>query len=93
MRSAIRPAGAIDFTPDQGHADAADATFRFWQEAPPGLDAKAAWLGPIRKDYRLRYRLDLVRDLIGGRRETLTVIRTASDRYTTYRTVAAASRG
>lgn len=87
------PAGAIDFTPDQGHADAADATFRFWQEAPPGLDAKAAWLGPIRKDYRLRYRLDLVRDLIGGRRETLTVIRTASDRYTTYRTVAAAPRG
>jgi len=81
------PPGAADFTPDLTPADAADAATRFWQEAPPGLDAKAAWLGPVRKDYRLRYRLDLGRDMTGGRRETLTVVRAASDRFATYRTV------
>ena len=86
------PAGTLDFTADRRHAEAVEAALRFWLDAPPDLDAKAAWLGPIRKDYRLRYRLDLVRDRVGGRREMLTVIRTASDRYTTYRTIVAVPR-
>jgi hypothetical protein len=50
-------------------------------------------MGPVRKDYRMRYRLDLVRDTAAGRRETMTVIRTALDRFTTYRTISAVSRG
>lgn len=87
------PPGATDFTPGQTHAEAVDAALRFWQDAPDSLDARAAWMGPVRKDYRMRYRLDLVRDTAAGRRETMTVIRTALDRFTTYRTISAVSRG
>jgi hypothetical protein len=79
------PPGAEDFTPERTRDRALAAALAFWQAAPDGLEAKGAWLGPIRKDYRLRYRLDLARDLSGGRRETLTVVRTASGHFATYR--------
>jgi len=81
------PPGSTDFTPDRRPAEAVAAAMEFWKEAPAGLDARAAWLGPVRKDYRLRYRLDLVRDYKDGRCETFTIVRTAPDRLATYRTV------
>jgi hypothetical protein len=83
------PPGALDFTPDRTRAETVEAALRFWHSASDNLDAKAAWMGPVRKDYRMRYRLDLVRDTAAERRETMTVIRTAPDRFTTYRTVSA----
>jgi hypothetical protein len=79
------PAGGLDFTAGLRIDQAAQATLDYWQAAPEGMEARAAWLGPIRKDYRMRYRLDLVRDFPTGRREVLTVVRTALDRFTTYR--------
>lgn len=79
------PAGAEDFAPERSRDEALRAALDFWEAAPEGLEAKAAWLGPIRKDYRMRYRLDLVRDLAGGRRETLVVLRAAGGKFTTYR--------
>jgi hypothetical protein len=82
------PAGALDFVPAHTRDQVAQAALDYWQQSPEGLEAKAAWLGPIRKDYRMRYRLDLVRDFAGGRRETLTVVRTGLDRFATYRTTA-----
>ncbi len=80
------PAGARAFTPTRRRDDAAVAAKEFWSAAAPGLEAKAAWLGPIRKDYRMRYRLDLVHDYTGGRRETFSVVRLGRDRFATYRT-------
>jgi len=82
------PAGASDFTTDRTAAEATRAAFDFWAAATPGLKAKAAWLGPIRKDYRMRYRLDLVRDHAAGRREMLSIVRTGRDQFATYRTTA-----
>ena len=79
------PDGAADYTAGLSPDATLAAAARFWQESPPGLEAKAAWMGPIRKDYRLRYRLDLVRDTADGRRETLTVLRTGPAAFTTYR--------
>jgi hypothetical protein len=79
-------AGAEDFAADRPTDGALAAALAFWEASPPGLRAKAAHLGPVRKDYRLRYRLDLVRDDAAGRRETFTVVRTAPDRFATYRT-------
>ena len=84
------PAGARDFVLARRHEEAAAATMEFWAATPQGLEAKAAWLGPIRKDYRMRYRLDLIRDFAGGRRETLTVVRLGMDRFATYLTERAA---
>jgi hypothetical protein len=81
------PTGAMDYTAAQTRDDAAQAAMEYWTATPQGLEAKAAWLGPIRKDYRMRYRLDLVRDYTTGRRETLKIVRTALDRFTMYRTV------
>jgi hypothetical protein len=78
------PDGAEDFTPDRTREQALAAALAFWQAAPDGLEAKGAWLGPIRKDYRMRYRLDLARDFPGGRRETRVVLRAASGSFTTY---------
>jgi len=83
------PAGSADFSPGRHPGEALAAAMAFWLAVPPDLDARAAWLGPVRKDYRLRYRLDLVRDFKDGRRETFTMVRTAPDRLATYRTVAA----
>ncbi|MGB2802763.1 MAG: hypothetical protein WBD52_10700 [Phycisphaerae bacterium] len=80
---AAGPAGATHFKPDLSR-DAAAEAFRFWQEAPAGLEAKAAWMGPVRKDYRMRYRLDLVRDFSDGRRESLILVRTAPAEWMTY---------
>ena len=85
---AAGPAGATHFKPALSR-DAAAAAFRFWQEAPAGLEAKAAWMGPVRKDYRMRYRLDLVRDFSDGRRESLILVRTGPAEWTTYRLSAA----
>jgi len=83
---AAGPAGATHFKPDLSRgATAAAEAIRFWQEAPAGLEAKAAWMGPVRKDYRMRYRLDLVRDFSDGRRESLILVRTGPDEWTTYR--------
>jgi hypothetical protein len=82
---AAGPAGARYFKPDLSRDAAAAEAFRFWQEAPAGLEAKAAWMGPVRKDYRMRYRLDLVRDFSAGRRESLILMRTGPDKWTTYR--------
>jgi len=83
---AAGPAGATHFKPDLSRDAAAAEAFRFWQEAPAGLEAKAAWMGPVRKDYRMRYRLDLVRDFSDGRRESLVVVRTAPEAFALYRT-------
>jgi hypothetical protein len=80
------PAGSVDFTPAREPGAALAAAMAFWQACPTGLEARAACLGPVRKDYRLRYRLDLVRDFTGGRRETFTLVRTAPDAVATYRT-------
>ena len=79
---------ATHFQPDLSRDVAAAEAFRFWQEAPAGLEAKAAWMGPVRKDYRMRYRLDLVRDYSDGRRESLVLVRTAPAEWTTYTTSA-----
>jgi hypothetical protein len=80
------PAAALDFKADRTRDGAAQAAMDFWTAAPDGLDAKAAWLGPIRKDYKLRYRLDLVRDFADGRREALVIVRLGRDHFATYRT-------
>jgi len=80
------PAGARNFKPDLARDAAAAEAIRFWQDAPAGLEAKAAWMGPVRKDYRMRYRLDLVRDFSDGRRENLAVVRTAPDRFAVFQT-------
>jgi len=79
------PAGTTHFQPDLSRDAAAAEAFRFWREAPAGLEAKAAWMGPVRKDYRMRYRLDLVRDYSDVRRESLIIMRTGPDEWTTYR--------
>ena len=83
------PLEAVDFVPARSRDAAAQAALEFWQAAPNHLEAKAAWLGPIRKDYRMRYRLDLVRDYSNNRRETLVFVRTALDRFASYRKVRA----
>lgn len=79
------PAGAEAFTPGQSRDDAVEAALEFWQASPEDLEAKAAWLGPVRRDYRMRYRLDLVRDFTDARRETLVVTRTGPEAFATYR--------
>ncbi|MCX5649629.1 MAG: hypothetical protein NTX40_11140 [Planctomycetota bacterium] len=81
---AAGPAEATHFKPDFSRDAAAAEAFRFWQEAPAGLEAKAAWMGPVRKDYRMRYRLDLVRNYSDGRRESLILVRTGPAEWTTY---------
>ena len=86
------PDGAADFIGGRGGDAVLDDAMAFWQGAPDGLDAKAAWLGPVRRDYRMRYRLDLARDLGDGRRETFVVIRTGPEALATYRTVGDAPR-
>jgi len=86
------PAGAADFAAGRGPDDTLADAMRFWQDSPHGLEAKAAWLGPVRRDYRMRYRLDLVRDFDDGRRETFVAIRTAAEEFVTYRTVGEAPR-
>ena len=86
------PEGALDFAAGRNRRETLAGTMRFWTESPAGLEAKAAWMGPIRRDYRLRYRLDLVRDTADGRRETFTVIRTGPEEFATYRTAAAAPK-
>jgi len=82
------PAGATHFKPDLSRDAAAAEAIRFWQEAPAGLEAKAAWMGPVRKDYRMRYRLDLVRDYSAGRRESLILVRTGPAEFAVWRTAA-----
>jgi len=81
---AAGPAGATHFKSDLSRDAAAAEAIRFWQEAPAGLEAKAAWMGPVRKDYRMRYRLDLVRNYSDGRRESLILVRTGPAEWTTY---------
>jgi hypothetical protein len=83
------PAGSVDFAPARSPGEALAAAMAFWQACPADLDARAAWMGPVRRDYRLRYRLDLVRDFKDGRRETFTLIRTAPERIATYRVMIA----
>jgi hypothetical protein len=82
------PADAADFAASRTRDEAAEAAFEFWKTAPPEVEARGAWMGPVRKDYRLRYRLDLARDSSGGRRETLGLVRLGSDRFAVYRTAA-----
>jgi len=86
------PAGAADFAAERGSDDVLDDTMQFWEGTPEGLEARAAWLGPVRRDYRMRYRLDLVRDFDDGRREALVVIRTGPEVFITYRTAGQAPR-
>jgi hypothetical protein len=88
------PAGARDFAAGKTRDEAARLALEFWRKEPEDLKAKAAWLGPVRRDYQLRYRLDLVRDCLtggrqpgSGRRETLSILRTAVDHFILYRTV------
>lgn len=80
------PDGAADFRGNRTRDEALADALAFWLAAPDGLDAKAAWLGPVRKDYRMRYRLDLVRDWRDGRRESFVVTRTGPEAFATYRT-------
>jgi hypothetical protein len=82
------PPGAMDFTPGRKRDAVAHFALKFWKAKPDGLDAKAAWLGPVRKDYRLRYRLDMVRDFVTPQRETLSIVRVGRDSFATYRTMA-----
>jgi hypothetical protein len=81
------PPGSVDFMGGRTPAEALAAGMAFWQACPSGVLARAAWLGPVRRDYRLRYRLDLMRDYAGGRRETFTMVRTGPEKMATYRTV------
>ncbi|MCX5653429.1 MAG: hypothetical protein NTY65_02090 [Planctomycetota bacterium] len=85
------PPGAMDFTPGWKRDAVATFALDFWKTKPDGLKAKAAWLGPVRKDYRLRYRLDLVRDFATHQRETLSIVRIGTDLFATYRTVVGTS--
>ena len=80
------PPGVLDFVPARTRDEAAQFALDYWKAPADGLEAKAGWLGPIRKDYKMRYRLDLVRDYKSDRRETLTIVRTGNDRFATYRT-------
>jgi hypothetical protein len=80
------PPESLDFEMFRTRDQAADDALAFWKATPEGLAAKAAWLGPVRKDYRLRYRLDLVRDYGTGRREMFIVVRLGVNRFATYRT-------
>jgi hypothetical protein len=95
------PAGTEGFRGNLSAAEAALEADDFWSAPPETLEARAAWLGPVRKDYGLRYRLDMVCDRRGGRRDGLVIVRTAPDRLAAYRystclpkeaTVGAASR-
>jgi len=79
------PEEAKDFAPGRPRDEAVDAALAWWLDAPNGLEAKAAWLGPVRRDYKMRYRLDLVRDFTDGRREALAVLRTGPEAFATYR--------
>ena len=79
------PPEAEDFTPNRTPDQATDAALAWWEGAPEGLEAKGAWLGPVRRDYKMRYRLDLARDFADGRRETLVILRTGPETLATYR--------
>ena len=80
-----RPPEAEDFTPGRSRQETTEAALAWWLDAPDGLEAKAAWLGPVRQDYKMRYRLDLARDFADGRRQTLVVLRTGPETFATYR--------
>jgi len=80
------PPGTDAFAADRNLRETARQALDFWQGRPEGLIAKAAWLGPVRKEYRMRYRLDLVREDDAGRRETFSVVRLGDDRFAAYRT-------
>jgi hypothetical protein len=86
------PPGAGDFTPGRSRDETRTAVKAFWRDRLEDVAARAAWLGPVRKDYRMRYRLDVVRDLHGGRRETLVVVRTGDDAFSTYLLTSAPAR-
>jgi len=79
------PPGACDVPDERPLAEAAETALAFWLAAPDGLEARGAWMGPVRRNYRLRYRLDLAADFADGRRETLAVVRLGPDRFATYR--------
>jgi hypothetical protein len=87
------PPEAQAFAPHVSCDEAVDAAVAWWGESPEGLEAKGAWLGPVRRDYKLRYRLDLARDFADGRRETLVVLRTGPEALATYRLAGAAVTG
>ena len=84
------PPDVLDFASGWKGDAVANFALDFWQAKPDGLKAKAAWLGPVRKDYRLRYRLELVRDYVSRPRETLVIDRIGRDLFATYRTIAKA---
>jgi hypothetical protein len=79
------PAGTEGFRGNLSADEAALEADDFWSAPPETLDARAAWLGPVRKDYGLRYRLDMVCDRRGGRRDGLVIVRTGPDRLAAYR--------
>jgi len=79
------PPGSGAFTADRPHDETVEAALAWWQATPDGLEAKGAWLGPVRRDYKMRYRLDLARDFADGRRETFVVLRTGPQTLATYR--------
>jgi len=87
------PADAEDFTPQRSRDETLDAALAWWQETPEGLEAKGAALGPVRRDYKMRYRLDLARDFEDGRRITLAVLRTDPETFATYRLAGEAVTG
>ena len=80
------PPGAEAFVEGMNRHETAAKALDFWQGRPEGLVAKAAWLGPVRKEYRMRYRLDLVREDDAGRRDAFSIIRLGDDRFAAYRT-------
>lgn len=79
------PPGASGFIPHQRQPEVLAEAMKFWLAVPEGIEARAAWMGPIRKDYRMRYRLDLVRDYAAGRHETFSILRTGPDEFATWR--------
>jgi len=87
------PAEAEAFAPDRSRNEALEAALAWWEASPDGLDAKSASLGPVRRDYKMRYRLDLVRDFDDGRRNTLAILRTSPEAFATYRLAGKAVTG
>lgn len=78
------PAGVKNVALRITRDEAAERAMAFWQGAEEGLEAKAAWLGPVRKDYRMRYRMDLMADYTSHNREVLVIIRIGIDEFVAY---------
>ncbi|MDK1030508.1 MAG: hypothetical protein QGD94_00715 [Planctomycetia bacterium] len=82
-------AGAEDFRTGLSLSETCRRAFDFWSGDSGRVAAKAAILGPRRRDYKLHYRLDLLRDMgeeeKAPKREQLCIVRTADEMFASYR--------